>query len=63
FSDVKSDKELLQELDYILSFLPERKKKTYLCQLKCEGAVSLGNKDQETEDDNDLNSFLDEEND
>ncbi|CAG8464617.1 9631_t:CDS:2 [Dentiscutata heterogama] len=63
-SDVKSDKELLQEqqkLDSILSSLPERKKRTYLRQLERGGEVSLNNQDQETEDDDHLYSGSDEE--
>ncbi|CAG8644165.1 19497_t:CDS:2 [Dentiscutata erythropus] len=61
-SDVKSDKELLQEqqeLDSILSSLPERKKRTYLRQLERGGEVSISNQDQE--DDDHLDSVSDEE--
>ncbi|CAG8833789.1 32179_t:CDS:2, partial [Gigaspora margarita] len=64
-SDVKDDKELLQEqqeFDSILSSLPERKKRTYLRQLERGGVASLSNQDQETEDcDDHLDSVSDEE--
>ncbi|CAG8518280.1 7041_t:CDS:2 [Scutellospora calospora] len=60
---VHSDKELMQEqqdLDSALSSLPERKKRTYLRQLKSGNAVSLSNQNEETDDDH-LDSVSDEE--